>query len=340
MKALVYPAWDVLEIRDVPEPMAGPGEVVLRVAAAGICGSELEAVASRSPRRTPPLVMGHEFCGEVEAVGPGVVDVKPGDRVVASSLVPCGRCPECRTGATHLCPARQVFGMNRPGAFAERVAVPASVLFHLPERVSPPQGALVEPLANAVHVWSLLARRFPETVVVIGCGAIGLMALQVARAGGAMRVVAVDTNAARLAMAHAVGAEPVFNPVRQDVVAEVRHFARGRGGADVVIDAVGAAVTRRAAVEATRPGGEAVWIGLHDDATEIAARDVVLGERRITGSYAVTAQDVETAIALFAHGRIEIDAWVRPFALAEGPRVFRELLTAPPPDYAKALLLP
>lgn len=145
MKALVYPTWDTLEIRQVPAPTPGPGEVVLRVAAVGICGSELEAVASRSPRRTPPLVMGHEFCGEVAEVGAGVWEAKAGDRVVASSIIPCGRCADCRSGATHLCPDRQVFGMNRPGAFAERVAVPASILLPLPERVGPLEGALVEP---------------------------------------------------------------------------------------------------------------------------------------------------------------------------------------------------
>jgi threonine dehydrogenase-like Zn-dependent dehydrogenase len=155
-----------------------------------------------------------------------------------------------------------------------------------------------------------------------------------------MRLVAVDTNEARLQMAHAVGAEPVFNPLRHDVVAEVRQFTRGRSGADVVIDAVGAAATRRAAVEATRPGGETVWIGLHDDETVLAGRDVVLGERRVSGSYSVTARDLETAIGLFAHGKIQIEPWVRPFPLDEGPRVFRELLAAPPTDYAKALLLP
>ncbi len=339
MKALVYPAWDTLEIRDVEAPTPRAGEVVLRVAAVGICGSELEAVASRSPRRTPPLIMGHEFCGEVDEVGAGVTDVRRGDVVVASSIVPCGRCPECRSGSTHLCPRRQVFGMNRPGAFAARVAVPASVLLPLPERVSPLEGALVEPLANAVHVWSLVIQRFPETVVVIGCGAIGLMALQVAKAGGALTLIAVDSNESRLEMAHAVGAEPVFNPARQDVGAEFQNFTRGRG-ADVVIDAVGAAVTRRTAIEMSRSGGEIVWIGLHDDATEIPGRDVVLGERRISGSYAVTAHDLETAIGLFAHGRIEIKPWVRPFPLDEGARIFRELLTAPPREFAKAILLP
>jgi L-iditol 2-dehydrogenase len=339
VKVLAYPAWDTLEIRDVAAPQAGPGEAVVRVAAVGICGSEIEAVASRSPRRTPPLVLGHEFCGEVESVGPGVTEVRPGDRVTANSLISCERCDECRRGAAHLCPERQVFGMNRPGAFAERVAAPVRALLPLPERVSPLQGALVEPLANGVHVWSMVRARFPETVVVIGCGAIGLMALQVARAGGAMRLVAVDTNDSRLAMAHAVGAEPLFNPTRDAVVSEVRAFTKGRG-ADVAIDAVGTPGARRMAVEAVRPGGEVVWIGLHDDASEVSGRDVVLGERRISGSYAVTYADLQSAIALFAHGRIDIEPWIRPFALDEGARVFRELLTAPPADFAKAVLLP
>ncbi len=104
---MVYPAWDTLEIREVPEPRPAPGEVVLSVAAVGICGSELEAVATRSPRRTPPLVMGHEFCGEVAAVAAGVTELRLGDRVVASSLVPCGRCADCRAGAPHFCPQRR-----------------------------------------------------------------------------------------------------------------------------------------------------------------------------------------------------------------------------------------
>jgi L-iditol 2-dehydrogenase len=339
MKALVYPAWDTLDVRDVPEPEPAPGEVVLRVAAVGICGSELEAVASRSARRTPPLVMGHEFCGLVERVARGVEGLAPGDRVVASSIVPCWRCSACRAGRTHLCPRREVFGMNRPGAFAERVAAPASVLLPLPERVGPLEGALVEPLANAVHAWSLVRARFPEVLVVLGSGPIGLMTLQVGRAAGALTLIAVDTNDRRLEMAHALGAEPLLNPERHDVLAEIRALTRSEG-ADVVVDAVGTADTRAIAVEAARAGGEVVWIGLHADATRLGGRDVVLGERRVSGSYSVTSRDLETAIALFAHGRIDIAPWVRPFALDEGARVFRELLTAPPSGFAKAVLLP
>jgi 2-desacetyl-2-hydroxyethyl bacteriochlorophyllide A dehydrogenase len=339
MKALVYPDWDALEVREVPEPLPGPGEVVVAVAAAGICGSELEAFVSRSPRRTPPLVLGHEFCGEIVVAADGVTGWAPGDRVVVNSLITCGRCPACLDGLSHLCPGRGVFGMSRPGAFAELVAVPATCLLPLPEKISPIQGALVEPLANAVHVFGLIRERFPETVVVIGAGTIGLLCLQVARAAGAFRLVAVDTNDARLEMAHGLGAEPVFNPVREAVVPAVREFTRGRG-ADVVIDAVGSADARRTAVAATRPGGAVVWIGLHADATEISGHDVVLGERAVLGSYAVTPRDLRAAIGLFAHGKIEIKPWVRPFPLDDGARVFRELATAPPRDFVKALLLP
>jgi len=339
VKGLVYPAWDQLEVRDVPEPTPKPGEVVVRVAAVGICGSELEGFATRSPRRPPPLIMGHEFCGEVAEVGEGVSGYRVGDRVVVNSVISCGQCEECRDGQTHLCRDREVFGMKRPGGFADLCAVPVSTLLPLPEKVSPVQGALVEPLANGVHALSLTRQRFPETVVVIGAGTIGLMTLQVAKAAGALRLVAVDTNDRRLEVAHQLGAEPVFNPRRDAVVASVRDFTRGRG-ADLVVDAVGAAETRRASVAATRPGGETVWLGLHDDPTQLSGFDVVLGERKITGSYAVTPRDLRAAIGLFAHGKVELAPWVRPFPLTEGARVFRELVTAPPEDYIKALLLP
>ena len=271
MKALVYAAHDRIEVRDVPEPAPGAGEVLVRVAAAGICGSELEAFATRSPRRPPPLVMGHEFCGQVAALGPGVQGIQVGDRVVMNSLIACGACEACREGRAHLCPRRDVFGMRRPGGFAELCVVPAATVFHLPEKVSPLEGALVEPLANAVHVGTLVQERLPETVV--------------------------------------------------------------------VIDAAGTTETRRDAVGIARPGGEVVWIGLHGDETALSGAEVVLGERRVQGSYAVTARDLRKAIGLFAHGRVDITPWARPFPLTDGGRVFRELLSQPK-EYVKAILLP
>lgn len=339
MKALYYPAWDQLEIRDVPEPAPKPGEVVIRVAAAGICGSELHCFVTHAPRRPPPAIMGHEFCGEVIQVGEGASGYRPGDRVVVNSVIACGRCEDCLDGRVHLCREGEVFGMKRPGGFAERCAVPVSTLLPLPDGISPLQGALVEPLANGVHALSLTRRRFPETLVVIGAGTIGLMVLQVARAAGALRLVSVDVSDARLQVAQQLGAETVLNPRKHDVVTAVRQLTRGRG-ADVVVDAVGAAETRRVAVEAARRGGEIVWLGLHDDPTQVSGFDVVLGERKVLGSFAVTHQDLRTAIGLFAHGKIALDPWVRTFPLLDGARVFQQLATDPPDDYIKALLLP
>jgi threonine dehydrogenase-like Zn-dependent dehydrogenase len=124
MRALFYPAFDKLELRDVPPPQPAPGEVLLQVAATGICGSELESFKGRSPRRPPPLIMGHEFCGTVVSVTDGADEHLIGRRFVSNSLVSCGKCPSCERGDTHLCPQRQIFGMHRPGAFAEYVAVP------------------------------------------------------------------------------------------------------------------------------------------------------------------------------------------------------------------------
>lgn len=339
MKALYYPDWDQLEIRDVPEPFPKPGEVVLRVAAVGICGSEVHGFVTHAARRTPPAILGHEFCGQVALVGEGVSGYQPGDWATVNSVISCGQCEDCLDGHVHLCRKGEVFGMKRPGGFAERCAVPVSTLLLLPNSVSPLQGALVEPLANGVHALSLTTQRFPETVVVIGAGTIGLMALQVARAAGAFRLMAVDVSDARLDVALRLGAETVFNPRKQDVVASVHQMTRGRG-ADVVVDAVGAAETRHTAVAAARRGGDVVWLGLQDDPTQLSGFDVVLGERKVLGSFAVTHHDLRTAIGLFAHGKITLDPWVRTFPLVDGVQVFRQLATNPPEDYIKAVLLP
>jgi len=339
MKALYYPAWDQLEIRDMPEPVARSGEVLLRVLAAGICGSELHGFITHAARRTPPLIMGHEFCGEILALGEGVEGCQVGDRVVVNSAVACGTCEYCQDAEVNLCRNGGVFGAKRPGGFAERVAVPLSTLMPMPEGITPLQASLAEPLANGVHALGLTRQRFPQTFVIFGAGTIGLFALQVAKASGALAVLVVDVSDTRLAVAERLGASAVVNARKAEPLAVVRDRTRGRG-ADVVVDAVGAAETRRAAITAARPGGEIVWLGLHDDPTDLSGFDVVLREKYIYGSFAVTARDLRTALALFAAGKVVLDPWVRTFPLGEGARVFRQLVTAPPDDYIKAVLLP
>lgn len=339
MKALCYPAWDQLEIREVAEPTPKPGEVIVEVAAVGICGSEIHGFITHAARRTPPLILGHEFSGTVAAVGSGVSEFRSGDRVAVNSVISCGRCEECLDGQSHLCREGEVYGTKRPGAFAELCAAPATTLLPLPENVSFLQAALTEPLANAVHAMSLTRLRFPETLVIFGAGTIGLFVLQVARRAGVFRVAVADVSDTRLEVARRLGADITFNSRAGDILSALRGFTRGRG-ADVVVDAVGAAETRQAAVMATRPGGEIIWLGLHDDPTQVSGFAVVLGERRINGSFAVTPRDLRTAIGLFATGKIELSPWVRTFPLSEGVRVFQQLVTAPPQDYIKAILLP
>ena len=339
MKAVYYPAWDQLEMRDVPEPTPKTGEVVLQVLAAGICGSETHGFVAHAARRTPPLIMGHEFSGEVVEVGHGVTEWRIGDRVVASSQIACGRCEYCLDGEVQLCRTGEVFGTKRPGAFAERVAVPVSTLMPLPKEVTPLQASLAEPLGNAVHALRLTQQRFPGTVVVFGAGTIGLFVLQVLKASGAIRVLVSDVSDTRLAMAKRLGADLTVNAKKADVAAAARD-ASGGLGADVVVDAVGAAITRRAAITAARPGGEVVWLGLHDDPTDLSGFDVVLREKHVTGSFAVTNRDMRSALALFGAGKIILEPWVRSFPLEEGARVFRQLVSAPPDDYIKAVLVP
>lgn len=339
MRALYYPAWDTLELRDVPTPSPQAGEVLVKVAAVGICGSELHGFVVRAKRRTPPLIMGHEFSGVVAALGAGVSGFQVGQPVGVNSGFFCGRCQECESGHPQRCPQGEIFGTTgRAGAFAEYIVVPAASLLTLPAGVSMVQAALAEPLANGIHALSLTRQRFPETVLIIGAGTIGLFTLQIARESGAHRLIVADLSDARLAVAAKLGAQ-VLSSGRDDVLAQVRAMTGGRG-AEVVVDAVGARETRRLAVSAARPGGEVVWLGLHDDPTEVSGFEVVLGERTIAGSFAVIPRELRVALGLFAAGRIELDPWVRTFPLEQGAEVFRQLVTAPPADYVKAVLLP
>jgi L-iditol 2-dehydrogenase len=339
MKVIYYPAWDALELRDVPEPTPNTGEVIVRVRAVGICGSELHGFKVHAPRRTPPLILGHEFAGEVTALGAGVTGFRPGDRVAVNSTISCGTCSACVDGDPHVCPTAEVYGTKRPGGFAEYVAAPVSTLLPIPDGLSMLQASLMEPLGNGVHAVSMLRQRFPETVAVFGAGTIGLFAMQAAMRAGAGRVAVMDVSPARLAVAEGLGAERTFNAKRDDILAGLKDFSGGRG-VDVAIDAVGAATTREVAVRAVRKGGECVWLGLHDDATTVGGLDIVLGERTIYGSFAVRPGDLRTALGLLAAGRIRLDPWVKSFPMADGVRVFRELVSNPPDDYVKAVLIP
>jgi len=356
MKALYYPSFDRLEIADLPMPVVAPDEVLIKVHACGICGSELETFKAHSERRTPPLVMGHEFCGEIVEAGAGVVDWRPGDRVVSNSLVPCGACVRCGRGDTHLCAKRQVFGMHRPGAFAEYVNVPARILIPWPDGIPAEMACLAEPLGNGVHVVELIRHLQPRKVLIIGAGPIGLMCQQAVQIMLGAETIVTDLSAERREVAKRLGAVAVFDPTNtgaspdgnvasvntrsestsERASGEIPHedislidflsiWTSGEG-ADVVIDAVGASATKRQSLELLRPGGATVWIGLHGNEMSIDTYGITLPEKFVYGTYAARIEDLRVAINMMNSGKIETASWVQTWSLEKGVEAFMNVL--------------
>ena len=326
MRVLQYPAFDQLEIRDLDVTPPQPDEVRLKVAACGICGSELESFKNHSPRRPPPLVMGHEFCGTVAELGVDVRDVKKGARVVSNSLVPCGTCVRCRRGDTHLCATRQIFGMHRPGAFAEYVNVPARCLIPWPENLPAEAAALAEPLANGIHIVNLTKNYPAATVLVIGAGPIGLFTQQALQVLRGSKVYVADLSPERLVVAKKLGAAGVINSREQDPAKVMQELTAGEG-ADLVIDAVGASVTKKTSLDALRPGGVTVWIGLHEAESSLDINDAIRREIVCYGSFAYTHLDFAAALRALEQKRLWLNPpWTRVEPLERGAACFEELL--------------
>jgi (R,R)-butanediol dehydrogenase / meso-butanediol dehydrogenase / diacetyl reductase len=274
-------------------------------------------------------VMGHEFAGTVTEVGEGVNEDLLGREVAVNPLSSDGTCRLCRAGYTNLCPNRRLVGIHSPGGFAEYALAPAQNVYPLPEGVEARAGALAEPLANGVHAVRLgLAGGFVEHAVVVGAGTIGLMCLQAAVLEGIPEVSVVEPHEARREQALELGARAAYASGE-----EAREALEGPTeglGADLVVDAVGAEVTRRMAVEVLlRPGGRAVFVGLHDDATTLGFHDIVRGQLDLQGSYAFTADDYEQALEWLVAGSAGIGELPPVLPLEEGPGAFAELVRGP-----------
>jgi threonine 3-dehydrogenase len=280
MRALVKEsAGPGMTLRDVPRPDCGPSDVLIRVRHAGVCGTDLhiwEWDSWAAGRLRPPVVVGHEFAGEVvelgsEARGAGLLAV--GDLVTAEGHIVCGHCLQCRTGSAHLCQRTQVIGVDRDGAFAEYIVMPVSNVMRL-DGIPTEIGAIMDPLGNAVHT-VLEGDVAGSTVLVIGCGPIGCFAVGVARAAGASLVLASDYNPRRLDIARCMGAHVVLNPAEADVVARARELTQG-DGVDLVCEMSGHPSGHAQAFAAARLGGRVNLLGTPSRPTEVDfARDVI-----------------------------------------------------------------
>ena len=280
MRALVKEsAGPGIVLRDVPVPTCGPSEALIQVHHAGVCGTDLhiwEWDSWASNRLKPPVVIGHEFAGRITQLGKEAAQdnlLEVGDLVTAEGHVVCGHCLQCRLGDGHLCRRTQIIGVDRDGAFADFIVMPASNVIKL-DGIPTEIGAIMDPLGNAVH--TVLQAQVPgSTVLVLGCGPIGCFAVGVARAAGASLVIASDFNPTRLELAREMGAQVTLNPGTDDVVARVRELTGG-DGVDLVCEMSGHPSGHAQALAAARMGGRVNLLGTPNRTTEVDfARDII-----------------------------------------------------------------
>jgi L-iditol 2-dehydrogenase len=342
VKALLLSKYKHLEIADLPDPIPGQGEVLVNVAACGICGSDVHGYDGSSGRRIPPIVMGHEAAGTIAALGAGVSGFAEGDRVTFDSTIFCGACSNCRRGDVNLCDYRQVLGVScaefrRAGAFAEYVAVPSRILYRLPESLSFAEAAMLEAVSVALHGVSFAQVSADSTALVLGAGMIGLLTLQGLRAAGCSRIFVADLDKTRLQLAQDAGATAVLSP-DVDLVEQVMQLTGG-AGVDTAIEAVGRNETVKASIESVRKGGTVVLVGNILPEVTLPLQKVVTRQIRLQGSCA-SSGEYPLAIELLASGAIRVKPFITAVApLEEGPRWF-ERLYAREPNLMKIILTP
>jgi L-iditol 2-dehydrogenase len=328
VKALVLSEYKKLELVNMPEPQPGENDLLIRVRACGICGSDVHGYDGSTGRRIPPIVMGHEAAGLIEAVGKAVTDFQPGQHVTFDSTVFCGHCFYCRQGQVNLCEQREVIGVSTPdfrrmGAFAEYVTVPARIAYRLPDELRFADAALIETVSVAVHAVSITPISLDDTVVVVGAGMIGLLTLQAARLAGAGRVFVADVDDARLELACSLGADGTFN-TRNSPISEIRKLTSGRG-ADIAFECVGVSPTVNLAIEVVRKGATVTLIGNITPKLEIDLQSVVTRQIRLQGSCA-SSGEYPKCISLISHGAIRVEPLLSAVApLEEGAEWFRRL---------------
>ena len=342
MKALLLSEYKKLELTEVPVPTPDPGEILVRVAACGICGSDVHGYDGSSGRRIPPIVMGHEAAGIVARVGPEVDGFREGDRVTFDSTIYCGECAFCKRGQPNLCDRREVLGVScgdyrRAGAFAEFVVLPARIAYRLPENLSFAEAALLEAVSVALHAVSLAPIEPGGSALVVGAGTIGLLVQQALRAAGCSRVIVTDVDATRLRLSESLGASAVLHSGPQ-FKQELLELTKGMG-VDVAVEAVGNSPAVHSAIDAVRKGGSVVLVGNISPEVTIPLQKVVSRQITLYGSCA-SAGEYPRAIELMSTGQIQVKPLISAVApLSEGPQWF-ERLHAKEPHLMKVVLEP
>ena len=344
MKSLLYTEPFRLDYTETPDPEVGPDDVLVRVKAVGICGSDIHGYTGRTGRRLPPLIMGHEAAGIVETVGANVEGIAPGSRVCFDSTIYCNRCAACRQGRYNRCAHRQVLGvsvpgMKRHGAMADLVRLPWWSLIEMPTALSFTEAALLEPVSIGLHAVNRGVVAPGETVLIVGVGTIGLFVLQAARRKGAGKIIVSDLNPHRLRQAQKLGADVLVSPDTVDLASVVEAETQGRG-VDVSFEVVGLAATLHQALAAARMGGRAVLVGNRTKTVEIDVPDVIARELTLHGTYA-SSGEYRDAVDLVASGQIDVRPLVSAtLPLSQGQEAFDRLYRGDEAALLKIVLEP
>ncbi len=343
MNALLLSAYKKLEIAALPEPVAGEGELLIRVKACGICGSDVHGYDGSTGRRIPPIVMGHEAAGVVVARGSGCTSFAVGDRVTFDSTVYCGRCAFCLRGQINLCDRREVIGVScgeyrRMGAFAEFIAIPERIAYRLPDALRFEEAAMLEASAVALHAVRLAEPKSGETALVLGAGMIGALTAQSARALGFSEVIVADVDNSRLAIVRSLGFEQTLQLSGNELSARILELTGG-AGVDVALEAVGKPETVMTAIDSVRKGGRVMLVGNITPEVPLPLQKVVSRELRLQGC-AASAGEYPLAMELIAAGRIQVAPLISAVAaLDQGPAWFERLYRREP-GLMKVVLVP
>jgi L-iditol 2-dehydrogenase len=329
MKALVLKEYKHFTVEERPVPALQPDEVLVRVRACGICGSDVHGMDGSTGRRIPPIIMGHEAAGEIAQTGAGVAHWQVGDRVTFDSTVYCGECWHCRRGEVNLCENRRVLGVScadyrRDGAFAEYVAVPQRILYRLPENLSYEQAAMVEAVSVAVHAVQRTLLPAGATAAVVGTGMIGLLVVQVLRVAGCSQIIAIDLDDERLLLARRLGATAAIKADTPNLIDQVRALTGGRG-ADAAFEVVGLSKTLKTAIECVRKGGSITLVGNLAPQVDLPLQAVVTLELKLIGTCA-SAGEYPACLDLIASGKVNVTEFMSATApLEDGPKWFKKL---------------
>jgi len=326
LRAIVYEGPGRLVVRDVAKPNVGPRDVLIRVRAAGICGSDLEMARGNRPDVIPPRIPGHEVSGDVEEVGGDVARIRVGDRVVAEPILSCGECRNCRVGRYNVCRDLRFIGVHADGAFAQFLAMPEWRIYRIPGGFTYEEAAILEPTAVGVHAVGRARVSPGDSVVIIGAGPIALQIAQVAKAVGAGFIAMADVLDHRLELARNLAADLAINPNREDLLQRVKQVTDGEG-ADVVIEVVGSSSTILQTMDLVRAGGRILIAGLSVESfiTEPPTfwMRQLLKEVTIETSRSYAANDWNAAIKLASRGDINCSALVtHRFGLDEVTRAY------------------